>query len=80
MHISCRLSFRRAMRHIMTTRTAHRSEGRITRMPPGLRIIRASNGNRSEGTPTARGTFTFNLTVRDQDGQQATQVTRITIN
>jgi Putative Ig domain len=36
--------------------------------PPGLRVIRASNGNRIEGTPTARGTFTFNLTVRDQDG------------
>jgi len=49
-------------------------------VPPGLRIIRASNGNRIEGTPTARGTFTFNLTVRDQDGQQATQVTSITIN
>jgi hypothetical protein len=49
-------------------------------LPPGLRIIRASNGNRIEGTPTARGTFTFNLTVRDQDGQQATQVTSITIN
>jgi hypothetical protein len=49
-------------------------------LPPGLRIIRASNGNRTEGTPTARGTFTFNLTVRDQDGQQATQVTSITIN
>jgi putative Ig domain-containing protein len=49
-------------------------------LPPGLRVIRASNGNRIEGTPTARGTFTFNLTVRDQDGQQATQVTTITIN
>ena len=49
-------------------------------LPPGLRVIRASNGNRIEGTPTARGTFTFNLTVRDQDGQQATQVTGITIN
>ncbi len=49
-------------------------------LPPGLRIIRANNGNRIEGTPTARGTFTFNLTVRDQDGQQATQVTTITIN
>jgi hypothetical protein len=49
-------------------------------LPPGLRLIRASNGNRIEGTPTARGTFTFNLTVRDQDGQQATQVTSITIN
>jgi Putative Ig domain/Divergent InlB B-repeat domain len=49
-------------------------------LPPGLRIIRASNGNRIEGTPTTRGTFTFNLTVRDQDGQQATQVTSITIN
>jgi hypothetical protein len=49
-------------------------------LPPGLRVIRASNGNRIEGTPTARGTFTFNLTVRDQDGQQATQVTSITIN
>ena len=49
-------------------------------LPPGLRIIRASNGNRIEGTPTARGTFTFHLTVRDQDGQQVTQVTSITIN
>jgi hypothetical protein len=49
-------------------------------LPPGLQIIHASNGNRIEGTPTARGTFTFNLTVRDQDGQQATQVTTITIN
>jgi hypothetical protein len=49
-------------------------------LPPGLRVIRASNGNRIEGTPTARGTFTFDLTVRDQDGQQATQVTTITIN
>ena len=49
-------------------------------LPPGLRLIRASNGNRIEGTPTARGTFTFDLTVRDQDGQQATQVTSITIN
>jgi Putative Ig domain/Divergent InlB B-repeat domain len=49
-------------------------------LPPGLQIIRANNGNRIEGTPTARGTFTFNLAVRDQDGQQATQVTSITIN
>ena len=49
-------------------------------LPPGLQVISASNGNRIEGTPTARGTFTFNLTVRDQDGQQATQVTTITIN
>ena len=49
-------------------------------LPPGLRVIRASNGNRIEGTPSVRGTFTFNLTVRDQDGQQATQVTSITIN
>jgi len=49
-------------------------------LPPGLRIIRASNGNRIEGTPTARGSFTFNLTVRDQDGQQASQLTSITIN
>ena len=49
-------------------------------LPPGLRVIRASNGNRIEGTPTARGTFTFDLTVRDQGGQQATQATSITIN
>ena len=49
-------------------------------LPPGLRVIRASNGNRIEGTPSARGTFTVDLTVRDQDGQQATQVTSITIN
>jgi hypothetical protein len=49
-------------------------------LPPGLRVIRASNGNRIEGTPTSRGTFTFALTVRDQDGQQATQQTSITIN
>ena len=49
-------------------------------LPPGLRIVRANNGNRIEGTPTARGTFSFSLTVRDQDGQQATQVTSIAIN
>jgi hypothetical protein len=49
-------------------------------LPPGLRIVHTSNGNRIEGTPTARGTFTFHLTVRDQDGQQATQVTSITIS
>ena len=49
-------------------------------LPPGLRIIRASNGNRIEGTPTARGTFTFNLTMRDSAGQQVTQSTSITIN
>ena len=49
-------------------------------LPPGLRVTRASNGNRIEGTPTARGTFTFNLAVRDQGGQQATPVTSITIN
>jgi Putative Ig domain/Divergent InlB B-repeat domain len=49
-------------------------------LPPGLQIIRASNGNRIQGTPTATGTFSFNLTVRDQGGQQATQLTSITIN
>lgn len=49
-------------------------------LPPGLKVIKASNGNRIEGTPTAKGTFTFNLTVQDQGGQQATQVTTITIS
>ena len=49
-------------------------------LPPGLGIVHASNGNRIEGTPTAAGTFTFNLTVQDQAGQQTTQVTTITIN
>lgn len=49
-------------------------------LPPGLRVIKASNGNRIEGTPTTRGTFLFNLTVRDKGGQQATQQTSITIN
>ena len=48
-------------------------------LPPGLRVIHASNGNRIEGTPTARGTFTFTLTVRDQGGQTASQGTSITI-
>jgi hypothetical protein len=49
-------------------------------LPPGLALIRASNGNRIEGTPTTAGTFTFTLTVRDQGGQQASQQTTITIN
>lgn len=49
-------------------------------LPPGLRVIKASNGNRIEGTPTTRGTFLFDLTVRDAGGQQATQQTSITIN
>jgi hypothetical protein len=49
-------------------------------LPPGLQVVHTSNGNRIEGTPTTAGTFTFNLTVQDQGGQQATQVTTITIN
>ena len=49
-------------------------------LPPGLQIVHAANGNRIEGTPTTKGTFTFDLTVQDQDGQQATQVTSITIS
>jgi hypothetical protein len=49
-------------------------------LPPGLARIRTSNGNRIEGTPTTRGTFTFILTVRDQGGQQASQQTTMTIN
>lgn len=49
-------------------------------LPPGLRLVSASNGNRIEGTPTARGTFAFTLTVRDQGGQRADQQTTITIN
>ena len=48
-------------------------------LPPGLQIVHTANGNRIEGTPTATGTFTFDLTVQDQGGQQATQVTSITI-
>ena len=48
-------------------------------LPPGLHIVSDANGNRIEGTPTATGTFTFSLTVQDQGGQQATQVTSITI-
>jgi hypothetical protein len=31
-----------------------------------LRVIRADNGNRIDATPTARGTFRCNLTVRDR--------------
>jgi hypothetical protein len=50
------------------------------RLPPGLALIRASNGNRIQGTPTTRGTFTFTLTVRDQGGQQTSQLTSITIS
>ena len=49
-------------------------------LPPGLRLVAASNGNRIEGTPTTRGTFTFTLTVRDKGGQQTSQQTTITIN
>ena len=49
-------------------------------LPPGLRLVSASNGNRIEGTPTARGTFTFTLTLRDQGGQRVDQQTTITIN
>jgi hypothetical protein len=49
-------------------------------LPPGLRVIKASNGNRIEGTPTARGTFTFTLTVTDSFGARASQQTSITIS
>lgn len=49
-------------------------------LPPGLQIVHTNNGNRIEGTPTTAGTFTFNLTVQDEAGQQTTQVTTITIN
>lgn len=48
-------------------------------LPPGLQVIRASNGNRIEGTPTTRGTFTFTLTVTDSFGAKASQQTSITI-
>jgi len=48
-------------------------------LPPGLRVVAASNGNRIEGTPTTRGTFTFSLTVRDPARQQASQQTSIPI-
>ena len=50
------------------------------RLPPGLALIAASNGNRIQGTPTTRGTFTFTLTVRDKGGQVASQQTTITIS
>jgi hypothetical protein len=49
-------------------------------LPPGLRLTSASNGNRIDGTPTTRGTFTFTLTLRDQGGQRVDQPTTITIN
>ena len=49
-------------------------------LPPGLRLVAASNGNRIEGTPTTAGTFTFTLTVRDKQGQQVSQQTSITIS
>jgi hypothetical protein len=49
-------------------------------LPPGLTLLSANNGNRINGTPTARGTFSFTLTVRDQTGAQASQLTTITIN
>ena len=49
-------------------------------LPPGLKLVSAQNGNRIEGTPTTRGTFTFTLTLRDSGGQQVSQQTTITIN
>lgn len=49
-------------------------------LPPGLALIRASNGNRVEGTPTTAGTFTFTLTVTDSLGQKGSQQTSITVN
>jgi putative Ig domain-containing protein/List-Bact-rpt repeat protein len=49
-------------------------------LPPGLALIRASNGNRVEGTPTTAGTFTFTLTVTDSFGAKASQQTSITVN
>ena len=49
-------------------------------VPPGLGFVSASNGNRLQGTPTTRGTFTFTLTVKDSGGQTTTQQTTITIN
>ncbi len=48
-------------------------------LPPGLALIRASNGNRVEGTPTTAGTFTFTLTVTDSFGAKASQQTSITV-
>ena len=51
-------------------------------LPPGLRFVSAQNGNRIEGTPTTRGTFTFTLTVKDSGSpsQTTSQQTTITIN
>jgi putative Ig domain-containing protein/List-Bact-rpt repeat protein len=51
-------------------------------LPPGLKFVSASNGNRIEGTPTTRGTFTFTLTVKDSGSpnQTTSQQTTITIN
>lgn len=49
-------------------------------LPPGLALIKASNGNRVEGTPTTAGTFTFTLTVTDKFGAKTSQQTSITIS
>ena len=51
-------------------------------LPPGLGFVSASNGNRIQGTPTTRGTFTFTLTVKDSGSpsQTTSQQTTITIN
>lgn len=49
-------------------------------LPPGLGFVSASNGNRIQGTPTTRGTFTFTLTVTDKAGARTSQQTSITVN
>lgn len=50
-------------------------------LPPGLQVSKLSNGgSQINGTPTARGTFTFTLTVTDSKGTRTSEQCSITVS